>query len=97
MNIQSVVSAYGAKPYEPSAKSGKKAAPENTTAVLEKEQVEFSDTSLNLQKMRNLIDDIPDVRIAKVEEIKLKIKYNGYPMETNLYKAVKHMVEQRIL
>ena len=67
MNIQSVVSAYGAKPYEPSAKSGKKAAPENTTAVLEKEQVEFSDTSLNLQKMRNLIDDIPDVRIAKVE------------------------------
>ena len=74
-----------------------KGSPGKHDGCSEKEQVEFSDTSLNLQKMRNLIDDIPDVRIAKVEEIKLKIKYNGYPMETNLYKAVKHMVEQRIL
>lgn len=97
MNIQSVVSAYGATPYEPSAKSGKKAAPDNATAVREQEQVEFSDTSLNLQKLRTLVDAIPDVRIQKVEEIKMKIKYNGYPMESNLYKAVKHMVEQKVI
>ena len=95
MNIQSVASAYGVKPYEPSSKSGKKATPDASLDV--KERVELSDTSLNLQKVREMVNATPDVRIQKVEEIKLKIKYNGYPMESSFYKAMKNMVEQKII
>jgi flagellar biosynthesis anti-sigma factor FlgM len=96
MNIQSVAAAYGAKPYEPAAKSGKKAAPEKSAAV-QSEQVELSDTSLNLQKLRDNVAAVPDVRLAIVEEIKTKIKYNGYPLESNLYKAMEKMIQNKVI
>jgi hypothetical protein len=90
MLIKSVSAAYGAKPYEPVAKSGKKATPEKSVAV-PKEQVELSDTSLNLQKLGEIIDSTPEVRIPLVEEIQKKIKYNSYPIESNFYKALEKM------
>lgn len=96
MQIKSVTAAYGAKPLEPTAKSGKKDAPGKTAAV-QSEQVEFSDTSLNLQKLTEVVEALPEVRIELVEEIKNKIKHNGYPLESNLYKAVEKMLDNEIL
>lgn len=96
MNIQSVAAAYGAKPYEPAAKSGKKAAPEKSAAV-QSEQVELSDTSLNLQKLHDTVAAASDVRLPIVEEIKNKIKYNGYPLESNLYKAMEKMIDMKVI
>jgi anti-sigma28 factor (negative regulator of flagellin synthesis) len=95
MNIQSVTAAYGAQAFSP-AKGAKKAAPEKVAAA-PNEQVELSDTSLNLQKIRDAVDAEPDVRIKLVEEIRTKIRYNGYPLESNLYKAVEKMLDNRIV
>jgi len=95
MQVKSAIAAYGAKPYEPVAKSGKKAAPEKSAAV-PKEQVEISDTSLNMQKLREVIDSTPDVRIPLVEEIQEKIKYNSYPIESNFYKALEKIIYNKL-
>jgi len=96
MDIRQVAAAYGAKTIEPVAKGNKIAAPEKTAAA-QTEQVEFSDASLSMQKLKDIIDQTPDVRLKVVEEIKTKIKYNGYPIESNLYKAIEGMVSDKIL
>ncbi len=96
MQIKSVSAAYGAKPLESTAKSGRKAAPEKLAAV-PSEQVEFSETSQSLQKLTEVVNSIPDVRIELVEEIRTKIKHNGYPLESKLYKAVEKLVEEKII
>ncbi len=96
MDIRPIAAAYGAKPLESVGKADKKAAPEKTAAA-PTEQVEFSDASLSMQKLKEIINEIPDVRIKVVEEIKTKIKHNGYPLETNLYKAMENMVSNKVL
>jgi anti-sigma28 factor (negative regulator of flagellin synthesis) len=96
MDIRPIAAAYGAKPFESVGKTDKKAAPEKTAAA-HTEQVEFSDASLSMQKLKEIITEIPDVRIKVVEEIKTKIKHNGYPLETNLYKAMENMVSNKVL
>ena len=96
MDIRPIAAAYGAKPFESVGKTDKKAAPEKTAAA-PTEQVEFSDASISMQKLKEIITEIPDVRIKVVEEIKTKIKHNGYPLETNLYKAMENMVSNKVL
>jgi anti-sigma28 factor (negative regulator of flagellin synthesis) len=96
MDIRPIAAAYGAKPLETVVKSDKKAAPEQTAAA-QKEQVEFSDASISMQKVKEVIDAMPDVRIKLVEEIRTKIKYNGYPLESNLYKAMQNLVADKVI
>jgi anti-sigma28 factor (negative regulator of flagellin synthesis) len=96
MEIRKVMAAYGAKSLEPVAKSDKKPAPEKVAAA-PSEQVEFSDTSLSMQKLRDIINETPDVRIKVVEEIRTKIRYNGYPMESNFYKAMQNLISDKII
>ncbi|MBN1760399.1 MAG: hypothetical protein JW863_18875 [Chitinispirillaceae bacterium] len=95
-SIRSVAAAYGAKPLESVVKTDKKAAPEKTAAA-PTEQVEFSDASLSMQKLKEIIDEIPEVRIKAVEVIQNKIKQNGYPIESNLYKAMQKMFDLRVI
>ena len=96
MDIRPIAAAYGAKPFESVVKTDKKAAPEKAAAA-PTEQVEFSDASLSMQKLKEIMNQVPDVRIKVVEEIKTKIKYNGYPLESNLYKAIEGMISNKIL
>ena len=96
MDIRSVSSAYGAQSFGNTARSGKKVAPEKTVAV-QGENVKFSDTSLSLKRLQDTIKAKPEIRIQLVEEIKFKIKHNGYPLETNLYKAVEKLVDKNFL
>lgn len=96
MEIRKIAAAYGAKPLEPVAKSDKKAAPEKTAAA-QNEQVELSETSISMQKLKEIIDATPEVRIKVVEEIRTKIKYNGYPLESNFYKAMQNMVSNKVI
>lgn len=96
MDIRPIVAAYGAKPFESVAKSDKKAAPEKSAAA-PKEQVEISDTSMSMQKLKEIIDSTPDVRLKLVEEIRTKIKHNSYPIESNLYKATEKMFEEKVI
>ncbi|MBN1575169.1 MAG: hypothetical protein JW913_01355 [Chitinispirillaceae bacterium] len=96
MELRPIAAAYGAKPLEPVAKSDKKAAPKQTAAA-QKEQVEFSDASISMQKLKEIIDTTPEVRIKVVEEIRMKIKYNGYPIESNIYKAMENLIANKIV
>lgn len=96
MNISRISSAYGAKPYQNSLKSSRKEAPDKSAAV-PKEQVELSDTSKTVQLISDATSELPEVRLELVEQIKTKIKYNGYPLESNLYKAIENLVENKII
>jgi anti-sigma28 factor (negative regulator of flagellin synthesis) len=96
MNIERINAAYGAKPYQSSSKSNRKEAPEKSAAV-PKEQVELSDLSKNIRTVTDAISDLPDIRIEIVEQIKTKIKYNGYPIESNMYKAIEKMVNDKVI
>jgi anti-sigma28 factor (negative regulator of flagellin synthesis) len=96
MNIERITSAYGAKPYQSSSKSGRKEAPEKSAAV-PKEQVELSDVSQNIRAVTDTIADLPDIRLEVVEQIRTKIKYNGYPIESSLYKAIEKMVNDKVI
>ena len=97
MDIRPLAAAYGAKPFESVAQSDKKAAPEKTAAAAHTEQVEFSDASVSMQKLKEILDSTPEVRIKVVDEIRTKIKFNGYPLESNLYKAIENMVNNKVL
>ncbi|MBN2037621.1 MAG: flagellar biosynthesis anti-sigma factor FlgM [Chitinispirillaceae bacterium] len=97
--IQQISSAaYGVQSYKPAVAkdAGKDAAPPKSSAV-SSEQVELSDASVNLKKLRDIVESTPDVRLKVVEEIKLKIKYNGYPIESNLYKAVEKLIDNKVV
>jgi anti-sigma28 factor (negative regulator of flagellin synthesis) len=96
MNISRISTAYGAKPIQSSLKSSRKEAPDKSAAV-PKEQVVLSDTSKTVQLISDTISDLPEVRLELVEQIKTKIKYNGYPLESNLYKAIENLVEKKII
>lgn len=96
MDIRPIVAAYGAKPFESVTKSDKKAAPEKSAAA-PSEQVEISATSMSMQRLKEIIDSTPEVRLKVVEEIRTKIKHNSYPIESNLYKAMENMVEEKII
>ncbi|KMQ51181.1 hypothetical protein CHISP_1887 [Chitinispirillum alkaliphilum] len=64
------------------------------SAAVRTENVEISETSLSMQKLREEVNAQPEIRIQMVEEIKHKIKHNGYPLETNLYKALENLVDK---
>jgi flagellar biosynthesis anti-sigma factor FlgM len=99
INIQQISSAaYGVQSYKPGAtkSTGKELTPPKTSAT-PGEQVELSDASVNLKKLRDIVDSTPDVRLAVVEEIKQKIKFNGYPIESNLYKAVEKLIADKVI
>ena len=96
MNIQSVAAAYGAQYFQPVAKSNKTAAPVQTAAV-SNEQVEISDKSSDYQTVREAVNALPDIRIPLVENLKNKIKMDGYPFETNIYKALSKIVDYKIV
>jgi anti-sigma28 factor (negative regulator of flagellin synthesis) len=97
MDIKRIASAYGAQAYESTAKNSKKQAPDKSAATVPKEQVEFSETSQSMSKLIDAVNAEPDIRIPMVEEIRQKIKLNGYPIETKIYKALEKMMAENIV
>ena len=98
MNISRALSAYGARPIEPVVKNNsKKEAPAKAAATVPHEQVELSDDAKTFQKVMEAVDATPEVRIPLAEEIRQKIKLNGYPFETKMYKALEKMIDTKVL
>jgi anti-sigma28 factor (negative regulator of flagellin synthesis) len=98
MNISRALSAYGARPIETAVKnSSKKEAPAKAAATVPHEQVELSDEAKSFQKVMEAVDATPEVRIPLVEEIRQKIKLNGYPFETKMYKALEKMIDTKVV
>jgi hypothetical protein len=95
INVQQISSAaYGAQSYKPAAvkSAGKEPTPPKPSAA-PSEQVELSDASVNLKKLRDIVDATPEVRLAVVEEI----KFNGYPTESNAYKAIEKLIADKVI
>jgi flagellar biosynthesis anti-sigma factor FlgM len=99
INVQQISSAaYGVQSYKPAvAKNAAKEPTPPKPSAASSEQVELSDASVNLNKLRDIVDATPDIRLQVVEEIKQKIKYNGYPIESSLYKAVEKLIADKIV
>jgi anti-sigma28 factor (negative regulator of flagellin synthesis) len=96
MNIQSINAVYGLNSYEASKRSEQKTVPAQSNTI-KGERVEISAESSQLHELRDVVDNLPEVRIALVERIKTRIKNNDYPLENNLDDVVKKMIEGNIL
>lgn len=98
INIQQIqMAAYGTQTYEPTVKGSGKKAVTQTQSPPPSEQVELSDASMSMNKIRDAIKALPDVRIPLVDEIKQKIKFNGYPIESAFYKSVAKLVADNVI
>ena len=96
MNITNISAAYfEANAFEPAVKKEKQLKGLNNTARTE--QVELSQTSLEMQKVRDEIKTKPEVRIPIVEEIRERIKNNDYPIENHFNDALEVMTKNKIL
>jgi anti-sigma28 factor (negative regulator of flagellin synthesis) len=99
INIQNVsASAYGAQSFQPTTTkgSGKKDPPQQPSSS-KSAKVELSDASMTMNKLREKIDALPEVRIQLVENIKQRIEHDDYPFTTNLYKAVDNMMANNLI
>lgn len=82
--------------YDPGSKSSKKPdqakQPEKPAEV-----VAFSDTSLNMQKVKDAVYKAPEIRIEIVEKIREKIKSNDYPIDSKMDSILERLVKNKIL
>lgn len=89
-------SAYGARSFQPAAMgNGTKETPPQPLAAGEK--VELSDVSITINRLRDKIDALPEIRIKLVEEIKQRIRENNYPFVNNLNKVADNWREYAII
>lgn len=95
MDINAVTASYG-KTYNPN-KSGNKSVPAKNASNISDVKVEISDQSSQLQKLKAIVDQEPEVRLAVVKVIKARIKNNDYPIANNLDELVKKMIQNTIL
>ena len=96
MNVQGIVQAYKAGLYAPT-KATKRVTPERGGEAAKAEQVEISARSEQLQRLQRRIEEIPDVRLEVVTQIKSRIKMNDYPLENNLDETVKKLIESDLV
>ena len=98
MDIQAVHAAYG-KSYE-AKKSGKKSVPSLSNNI-KSERVEISNnagkSASEIQMVKAVVDEISEIRLDVVKEIKARIKANDYPLENHLDEMVKKMIQSNIL
>jgi anti-sigma28 factor (negative regulator of flagellin synthesis) len=96
MNIRPISSAYGAMAYDPGSKSSKK-PDQAQQADKSAEVVAFSETSLNMQKVKDAVYKAPEIRIEIVEKIKERIKNNDYPIDSKMDSILDRLVKNKIL
>ncbi len=96
MEIQHIKSAYGAISYDPSSQKGKK-QDQAKPPLNSGEVVAFSETSLNMQKIKEAVYKAPEIRIPIVEEIKKKIENNEYPIDLKAKSALDRLINDQIV
>jgi anti-sigma28 factor (negative regulator of flagellin synthesis) len=97
MDIRSIASAYGSAAYDPGAKNGKKPDAAARPVTKATEVVAFSDTSLNMQKVKEAVYKSPEIRIELVERIKEKIKNNDYPVDSKADSILERLMKDKIV
>jgi anti-sigma28 factor (negative regulator of flagellin synthesis) len=97
MDIRSIAPAYGASGYDPSLKAGKKPDAAVKPVQTAGEVVAISDTSLNMQKVKEAVNKAPDIRLPLVEKIKEKIQKDEYPVDLKADDIVDRLLKNKIL
>jgi hypothetical protein len=97
MEIKRIADAYQVAAYGQSALKAKKVEPPDSTKEAVKENVEISPSSINLQKVKETVQSLPDVRIPIVEKIKERIKNNDYPISLGVENAIEKMLKEGIV
>ena len=91
-----IVSAAATHLYSVNSKINKKDKNGDSTIASRKESVEISDeakeASKQVDKLKDIINKQPDIRIPLVEELEAKIKSNDYPIEQNLNEIVRRLI-----
>ena len=98
MNIQAVNAAYG-NSYD-AKRPGKKSVPALSNDN-KSEKVDISNKpskkSSEIQMVKAVVDEISEIRLEVVKEIKARIKTNDYPIENNLDEMIKKMIQSNIM
>ena len=50
-----------------------------------------------VEMVKAVVDEISDIRLEVVKEIKVRIKTNDYPIENNLDEMIKKMIQSNIM
>jgi hypothetical protein len=98
MDIRSVAPGYAAQVYnvDKSEKVKKNPAPTTPTSGAG-EKVEISNTSTEIRKVLETAKELPEIRIAMVDEIRSRIKNNDYPLERKLYDIMSKLMDSKVL
>jgi anti-sigma28 factor (negative regulator of flagellin synthesis) len=95
INFNPITSAIDLKAY---FKVGSAKTAESAKSQSSKDEVvEFSDTSRELNLVKDAIDSLPEIRLEKVDEIKRKIQLNDYPIKNNIDEALKKLMANNIV
>jgi hypothetical protein len=97
MEIQRITEAYQLSAYGRNGPKTKKTEPTNNAADKVKESVELSPSSINLQKVKEAVKALPEIRIPIVEEIMQRIKNNDYPISRHAEDAIDNMIKGSII
>jgi hypothetical protein len=97
MEIQRIADAYQVAAYGRAAGKAKNAEPPADAKEPVKENVELSSSSINLQKVKEKVQETPDIRIPLVEEIMERIKNNDYPISLRAEEALENMLKKGIV
>ena len=98
MDIQAVNAAYG-KSYDAKRPGKKSVHPLSNDIKSEKVDIsnKSSKKSLEIEMVKAVVDEISEIRLDVVKEIKARIKANDYPIENHLDEMVKKMIQNNIL
>ena len=72
-----------------------KAQNRTAQAPSEEEKVEISSKARDIQKVKNILDDLPDVRMEKVDKIKRSLENGTYNVQGE--KVAQKMVRESLL
>ena len=96
MELKSISSAYKTLSYD-SVTSNNKKPKANHSSNSASEFVVISEDSLNLKKIKDAVDEAPEIRLPIVEMIKEKIRNNSYPIDLSLESALEVLQKYKIL
>lgn len=98
MDVQAVNAAYG-KSYD--AKRPDRKSVHTLSNEIKTEKVDISNKPLKesseIQMVKAVVDEISEIRLDVVKEIKARIKTNDYPMENFLDELIKKMIQNNIM
>jgi len=96
MNVQSVGAAYGSKIYTNANKAKSVSVPAQESDPV-KEKVEISGVSSELEMVKTALENVPEIRLELVENIKARIKSNDYPIKNKLDEITDRLIQSNLL